>query len=225
MDIRFADCGVRFGERVALQPLNLRLEGRRVGIIGLNGSGKTTFARLMIGLTSPSTGSVSVNGVEIKSPSDGRAAGTGFVFQTPQSQLIMPVVREDILFGLKARGIVSREADACCAATLARLGAENLAGRRVHELSGGEVQLAAMASVLALEPRLVVFDEPTSQLDLKNRRIVVSAIEALDEDAIIVTHDLELAESLPRVLLFHEGRLEADGSARDAIDRYRRLAA
>jgi len=223
LDIIFSSCTVQLGGRVALHPLTLRLEGQRIGVIGLNGSGKTTFARLINGLTLPTEGSVSVNGIDTRTQQEAAKMEAGFVFQNPQNQLIMPVVAEDIVFGLKARGAKAAEADARAAATLKRFGVEDLAKRRVHELSGGELQLAAMASVSALGPRILILDEPTSQLDLRNRRLVIDAIESMEEDTVVVTHDLDFAARLPRLLLLHEGRLLADGAPEETIALYRKI--
>lgn len=224
MDLVFTDCTVCYGSRIALHPLTLRLEGSRVGVIGLNGSGKTTLARLVNGLTLPSEGSVLVNGINTANEPERARREAGFVFQNPQNQLIMPVVADDIHFGLKARGVAAKEADTRTAAILARFGIADLGRRRVHELSGGELQLAAMASVCALSPRILVLDEPTNQLDLRNRSLVIEAIGKMAEDVVVVTHDLDFAAQLPRLLLFHEGRLAADGPANDIIARYREIA-
>ncbi|HEV7416097.1 energy-coupling factor ABC transporter ATP-binding protein [Tianweitania sediminis] len=224
MDLVFSGCSVRYGERVALHPLDLRVQAHRVGVIGLNGSGKTTFARLINGLTLPSLGRVVVNGIDTRAEPDRVRGEAGYVFQNPQNQLIMPVVADDIRFGLKARGATTAEAEQRTASVLARFGIAELAQRRVHELSGGELQLAAMASVCALSPSILVLDEPTNQLDLSNRRLVIKAIETMAEDALVVTHDLEFAARLPRLLLFHEGRLVADGAPGETIARYREIA-
>ena len=223
MIVEFNDCSVRYGTRTALDRLSVRIEGARLGVIGLNGSGKTTFARLINALSLPSEGRVNVNGIDTTADPDLARREAGFVFQSPHTQLIMPIVQEDVALGLKARGLKAHEADRRAVDVLARFGIEGLARRRVHELSGGELQLAAIASVLALEPRILVLDEPTSQLDLRNRRRVIDAIDALPEDAVVVTHDLELAARLPRLLLFHEGRLLADGDPAETIARYRRV--
>lgn len=224
LEIRFTDCSVSFGERVALQPLSLALDERRVGVIGLNGSGKTTFARLINGLVKPTTGRVKVNGLD--TVEDDRAVLTeaGFIFQNPQHQLIMPIVIDDIAFGLKNRGLPAHEISSRTEAVLARFGVSHLARRRVHELSGGETQLVAMASVIVTGPKILILDEPTNQLDLRNRRMVAETIDTLDEDTIVITHDLALAESAERVLLFHEGRLLADGAPDETIRRYHEVA-
>ncbi|WP_026618522.1 biotin transport system ATP-binding protein [Ensifer sp. WSM1721] len=224
MDIRFTDCSVSFGERVALHPLTLALSERRIGIIGLNGSGKTTFARLINGLVKPSMGRVAVNGLDTIKDDRAVLAEAGFIFQNPQHQLIMPIVSDDIAFGLKNRGLPSKEISLRTEAVLARFGVSHLARRRVHELSGGETQLVALASVVVTGPKILILDEPTNQLDLRNRRMVAETIEALDEDTIVITHDLALVEGVERILLFHEGRLVADGSPAETIRRYHEVA-
>lgn len=224
MDIRFEGTGVSYGTRVALQPLTLGLAERRIGIIGLNGSGKTTFARLINGLTKPTTGRVIVNG---RDTADEKAVLTdvGFIFQSPQNQIILPVVRDDIAFGLKSRGYTKPEIEAKVEDVLHRFNARHLADRRAHELSGGELQLAALCSVLATGPDILILDEPTNQLDLRNRGLVQALIDGLHENAIVITHDLELIADYERVLVFHEGRLVADAPAAQAVSRYRELAA
>ncbi|WP_018239011.1 energy-coupling factor ABC transporter ATP-binding protein [Ensifer sp. BR816] len=224
MNIRFTDCSVRFGERVALHPLTLALDERRIGIIGLNGSGKTTFARLINGLVKPTTGHVLVNGLDTVKNDRAVLAEAGFIFQNPQHQLIMPIVSDDIAFGLKNRGLPGNEISSRTDAVLARFGVSHLARRRVHELSGGETQLVAMASVVVTGPKILILDEPTNQLDLRNRRMVAATIDALDEDTIVITHDLGLVEGVERLLLFHEGRLVADGGPGETIRRYHEVA-
>lgn len=224
MDIRLTDCSVSFGERVALHPLTLALNERRIGIVGLNGSGKTTFARLINGLVKPSAGHVTVNGLDTVKDDRAVLAETGFIFQNPQHQLIMPIVSDDIAFGLKNRGLPAKEIALRTEAVLARFGVSHLARRRVHELSGGETQLVAMASVVVTGPRILILDEPTNQLDLRNRRMIAETIDALDEDAIVISHDLGLVERVERLLLFHEGRLVADGSPAETIRRYHEVA-
>ncbi|WP_331373597.1 energy-coupling factor ABC transporter ATP-binding protein [Sinorhizobium chiapasense] len=224
MDIRFTDCSVSFGERVALHPLTLALDERRIGIIGLNGSGKTTFARLINGLVKPTKGRVMVNGLDTVKDDRAVLAEAGFIFQNPQHQLIMPIVSDDIAFGLKNRGLPAHEIAARTEAALKRFGVTHLARRRVHELSGGETQLVAMASVVVTGPKILILDEPTNQLDLRNRRMVANTIDALDEDTIVITHDLALVEGVERLLLFHEGRLLADGRPTETIQRYHEVA-
>ncbi|MGV1907351.1 energy-coupling factor ABC transporter ATP-binding protein [Agrobacterium cavarae] len=224
MDIQFQNAGVTFEGRTALAPLDLSLSERRIGVIGLNGSGKTTFARLINGLTKPSTGRVIVNGLDTIKDADAVLKQVGFVFQNPQNQIILPIVRDDIAFGLKNRGVGKIAVDAAVAAILQRFGIAHLSDRRAHELSGGELQLAALAALSITGPNILILDEPTNQLDLKNRAVVERTILGLEQDVLVITHDLPLLETFDRVLLFHQATLVLDGEPEDVIARYREIA-
>ncbi len=224
MNIRFESAGASFGARVAVEPLTLSLTENRLGVIGLNGSGKTTFARMVNGLMKPTTGKVIVNGRDTRDEKTALAE-VGFIFQSPQNQIILPIVRDDIAFGLKGRGLTKAEIERKVELVLARFNAEELAPRRAHELSGGELQIAALCSVLATGPDILILDEPTNQLDLRNRALVQKTIDGLEENVVVITHDLELISGFERVLLFHEGKLAADAPAAEAIAHYRELAA
>ncbi|NTF41152.1 energy-coupling factor ABC transporter ATP-binding protein [Rhizobium rhizogenes] len=224
MDIRFDNAGVDYGARTALFPLSLTLQEKRIGVIGLNGSGKTTFARLINGLAKPTTGRVVVDGLDTISDAAKVLGRVGYIFQSPQNQIILPIVRDDIAFGLKARGYDKTRVEAAVDAILERFGVSHLGARRAHELSGGELQMAALCSVLVTGPDILILDEPTNQLDLKNRALVQGTIASLPESVIVISHDLPLLEDFERVLLFDQGRLVADAPAADAIARYREMA-
>ncbi|MEH3091022.1 energy-coupling factor ABC transporter ATP-binding protein [Agrobacterium cavarae] len=224
MDIQFQNASVTFEGRTALAPLDLSLSERRIGVIGLNGSGKTTFARLINGLTKPSTGRVIVNGLDTIKDADAVLKQVGFVFQNPQNQIILPIIRDDIAFGLKNRGVGKIAVDAAVAATLQRFGIAHLSDRRAHELSGGELQLAALAALSITGPNILILDEPTNQLDLKNRAVVERTILGLEQDVLVITHDLPLLETFDRVLLFHQAELVLDGEPEEVIARYREIA-
>lgn len=224
MHIRFDQAELRYGDRVALHPLSLSLAEPRIGVIGLNGSGKTSFARLIAGLAKPSSGTVTLDGLDTVADEKAARAKTGFIFQNPGHQIILPVIREDIALGPKSRGLPAADVDRLVEDALARFGISDLAPRRPHELSGGELQLAALAAVSVNRPEVVIFDEPTNQLDLKNRATVKAAIGGLVEQAIVISHDLELVSDFSRVLVFHEGTLVFDGAGEEAIAHYREIA-
>lgn len=224
MEIRFDAAGVAFEGRQALQPLSLTLTERRIGVIGLNGSGKTTFARLINGLNKPSEGKVNVNGLDTVTDAKAVLQTVGFIFQNPQNQIILPIVRDDVAFGLKRLGLGKAETETRVKAVLARLGISHLEERRAHELSGGELQLAALAALLVTEPDILILDEPTNQLDLKNRTIVERTMAALSQALIVITHDLPLLTDFDRVLVFHGSALVADAAPEEAIARYLEIA-
>lgn len=225
MQIEFDRAEVTFEGRVALAPLTLTLSEPRIGVIGLNGSGKTTFARLINGLTKPTGGRVLVDGLNTVDDAKTVLGRVGFIFQNPANQIILPIIRDDIALGLSNHGLGRPEIAAAVDEVLARFDAVELAGRRAHELSGGELQLAALAAVLVTAPKLVIFDEPSNQLDLRNRALVERTIARLPEQAIVISHDLGLIEDFDRVLVFDGGRLAFDGVALSAIARYREIAA
>jgi len=225
LDIVFSAATVNYAGRTALQPLDLRLTEQRIGVVGLNGSGKTTMARLINGLVKPTNGTVTVGGLDTVTDEVAARGKTGFIFQNPQHQMILPILSEDIAFGLKNRGLGKVEIAEKTEAVLARFGISHLARRRVHELSGGETQLGAIASVLVTGPELLILDEPTNQLDLKNRTLIARTIAGLPEQVLVITHDLALIEGFDRVLVFHDGRLAADSAPAEAIRTYREIAA
>lgn len=225
MEISFEGAALRYGETLALAPLSLTLTEPRIGVIGLNGSGKTSFARLINGLALPSEGRVRVAGHDTATDAAAVRALAGFIFQNPANQIIMPTIREDIAFGLRSLGVKGVALETRVDAILDRLGIAGHADRRPHELSGGELQLAALAAVLVTAPGLVIFDEPTNQLDLRNRAVVAQAIEGLSEQAIVVSHDLDLVAPFGRVLVFDGGHLAFDGAGIEAVAFYRALAA
>ncbi len=224
MDIQFQNAGVSFEGRMALAPLNLSLNQHRIGIIGLNGSGKTTFARMINGLTKPSSGQVIVNGLDTVKDADAVLKEIGFVFQNPQNQIILPIIRDDIAFGLKNRAMSKGAVEEAVQVILRRFGIEHLSDRRAHELSGGELQLSALAALTITGPKILIMDEPTNQLDLRNRALVEKTMSGLEQDLVVITHDLPLLESFDRVLLFNQGALVADGTPSDVISRYREIA-
>lgn len=210
----------RYGEREVLRGIDLTLSERRIAVVGSNGSGKSTLARLLNGLLVPSEGQVVVDGIDTRKDAKAVRRRVGFVFQDPDMQIVYPTVEEDVAFGLKnlrlPRDEVARRVDAA----LERFG---LTGHRTwpaHLLSGGQKQLLAIASVLVLEPAYVVFDEPTTLLDLRNGRLIARIIRDLPETSIFVSHDLALAADADRVIVLDEGRVVADDEPGPALAAY-----
>ncbi|WP_157038840.1 energy-coupling factor ABC transporter ATP-binding protein [Rhodopseudomonas palustris] len=221
--IVFSDVRLARDGREVLRRVDFRIDEARIGILGQNGSGKSTLLRMMIGLIAPSQGRVTVGGLDPHHDCVAVRDRMGFLFQTPDNQIVYPIVHEDLAFGLKARGLSRQMVSARIAASLDRLGIGDLAARRVHELSGGERQLVALAGVLTREPPTILFDEPTSQLDLANRNRFRRLLAGMSEQAIVATHDLELVEDFDRVLVIESGRVVVDAAPAEAIARYREL--
>jgi biotin transport system ATP-binding protein len=209
--------------RVLLDEVDLTLTERRICVIGANGSGKSTLLRLLNGLILPSQGQVLVDGLDTRR--DGRRVRqrVGFVFTDPLAQLVMATPADDVELSLR-RLIKDRTARFDRARELlAHRGLEALADQSVYDLSGGERQLVALTSILATEPAVVVADEPTTLLDLRNRERVRQALAGLDQQVVLATHDLEMAADADRVIVVEGGRIVADGPASDSIAFYRDL--
>lgn len=219
--IRFEAVDVTLNGRAVLSGIDCVLAERRIAILGLNGSGKSTFARLINGLVQPSAGRVVVDGIDVAQDVKTVRRRVGYVFQNPHNQIVFPIVEEDIAFGLRNIGLGRADAAERARAALDREGLGDLAERPVETLSGGELQMVALLGVLVMEPAIVVFDEPTTMLDLRNRNRVATRIEALAQRVILVTHDLDLAAGCERALVLDRGRIVADDAAPAACAWYR----
>lgn len=222
--IEFDNVGVTFpsatGQRTVLHDINLTLSERRIGIIGSNGSGKSTLARLINGLAEPTRGQVRVAGLDVAKHGRQVRKQVGFIFSDADNQIIMPTVAEDVAFSLKGTTKKGPERREKVQRALQNMGLEHLAGASPHFLSGGEKQLLALASVLVAEPDLVIADEPTTLLDLGNRRMIARTLAELPQQLIVVSHDLELLEDMDRVLWVSDGRIHDDGPAERVINDY-----
>jgi biotin transport system ATP-binding protein len=221
--IELRDVGHSYGDRVVLSGIDLRLTERRIGIVGANGSGKSTVARLLNGLVVPTSGDVLVDGLDTRTHVREVRRRVGFVFQDPDAQIVHPTVAEDAAYGLENQGVPAAERAARVAEVLERYGLAGHADHPAHLLSGGQKQLLAIAGVLVMRPARIVFDEPTTLLDLVNTRRVAEIIAELDQQAVVVTHDLELLDGYDRVLVVDGGRIVADGPPEDSVAAYRAL--
>ncbi|PPF86584.1 cobalt ABC transporter ATP-binding protein [Pseudoclavibacter sp. RFBJ3] len=223
--IELRDVSVSFGDgaqrRSVLDGISVTLGEQRIGVIGANGSGKSSLARLFNGLLLPTSGTVSVEGFDTRRAGREVRRRVGFCFTDPDSQIIMPTVGEDVAFGLGRRGLSRAEISARTAAALEQVGLADRADHPAHLLSGGQKQLLALAAVLVTEPSILVLDEPTTLLDLRNSRAIAARIATLPQQVVLVTHDLEILAGFDRVLVVHEGRLTFDGPPRDAVAAYR----
>ncbi|MEL6158759.1 MAG: ABC transporter ATP-binding protein [Cyanobacteria bacterium J06623_5] len=198
-----------------LQGLSMRIyAGQRVGIIGHNGCGKTTLFMLLCGLLTPTEGQIQLMGKPV-TPDEFRPE-VGMLLQDPGDQLFSPTVREDIAFGPQNMGLDPAAIDRQVRQALQVTGTAALADRAPHHLSGGEKQMVAIAGLLAMQPSIVMYDEPTASLDLRTRRRLVSFLQKSTETLLISSHDLEFVlEVCDRILLIDDGQIIADG---DPID-------
>lgn len=196
-----------------LQDISLTIDkGRTVGLIGANGAGKSTMMKLMLGLLS-GEGQIMISGLpmEKKNLSQIRQK-IGFVLQDSDDQMFMPTVYEDMVFGPRNYGATKEEAEARADDVLAQLGLQDLKYCYNHKISGGEKRMAAIATILAMQPEVILMDEPSTALDPVNRRTVIRTIQSLPQTKLIASHDLDMIlDTCERVILLSHGRIAADG--------------
>lgn len=187
--------------------------GERVGLVGPNGAGKTSLFLALAGVLAPQAGTVTVAGRPVVPGAFN--PGVALVFQQSEDQLFCPTVAEDIGFGARSLGLRGDALEARVAAALGACDLTDLADRPVHQLSGGEKKRAAIAGALVMEPALMLLDEPSAALDLRQRRRLIGLLGGLPPAMLIASHDLDLVlELCNRVLLLDAGRIVADGPAR-----------
>ena len=199
-------------ERAILTDINLEIaSGESVGLIGANGAGKTSLFLAVCGILKPTYGEIKLFDRQIQTGEFNPEIG--LVFQNPDDQLFCPTVRDDIAFGLENINLSSAEVEARLNAALSLTGVTHLADRISHQLSGGEKCMVAIAAVLAMLPQIVLYDEPSANLDLRARRRLIQFLNSSRETTVISSHDLELIiEVCDRVVLLNQGRIAADGT-------------
>ncbi|SER64078.1 biotin transport system ATP-binding protein [Propionibacterium cyclohexanicum] len=204
-----------------LRNITLTLGQRRIGVIGANGSGKSTLLKLVNGLMKATSGQVLVEGLDPARQGRQVRRLVGHVFTDPMAQLVMATPLEEVELSLRASMPDRTRRHERALALLASRGLAALANRSVHALSGGERQLVALTCVLAVDPKIVIADEPTTLLDLRNRMELSRAFDEMDQQLVCSTHDLDLAARMDRVLLVDAGQVVADGEPGKIIALYR----
>ncbi|MCP2183177.1 energy-coupling factor ABC transporter ATP-binding protein [Prauserella alba] len=219
--IEFEGVGHTYDTNPVVSDVDMKLDERRVAFVGANGSGKSTVARMINGLVVPTRGRVRVDGLDTATEGRKVRKHVGFVFTNPDSQIVMPTAGEDVAFSLRGSGLSKKDRAARAAEVLAEydLDPEHPA----HQLSGGQKQLLALCSMLVLDPDVLVCDEPTTLLDLRNKRRFIDLLAQLRQQVVLVTHDLDLLDGFERVLVFDEGRVVADDEPATAVRYYRGL--
>lgn len=188
-------------------------EGSTVAVVGANGAGKSTLLSLLVGILEPASGEIDIAGIPVKKEKmEEIRRKVGFVFQNPDDQLFMARVYDDILFGPRNFGHSSEKAEEMADLAVKTMNIGHLKHRAPHKLSGGEKRNVAIAAVLAMNPEILLFDEPSSYLDPKSRRNFIRAMETLKHTKFIATHDLDLVMDLcERVIILKSGVIFADG--------------
>ena len=214
--------------RHALRDVSLQIGmGEKVALVGPNGAGKSTLLLHLNGILTSADGAVRACGLAVRKENLGKVrAGVGLVFQNPDDQLFSPTVFDDVAFGLLYQGLPEAEVRARVAQALATVGVADYAERVPYHLSAGEKKRVALATVLAMNPEILVLDEPTSGLDPRGRRSFINLLRSLPQTMLVATHDLNLVrELLPRTVVLDGGRVVADGATVDILTDVSLLAA
>lgn len=219
--VRFSDVHYSYPDGTeALKGVSFTItHGERVAILGLNGCGKSTLLLHTNGLLLPSEGEVNVGDVPVTKktlPVVRRAVG--MVFQNPDDMLFMPTVYDDVAFGPRNMKLPEKEVERRVRGALEAVGLSGCDDMAAYQLSGGQRRSAAIASVLSMEPNILVLDEPSSNLDLKARRNLIDLLKTFHHTIIVATHDIEMAQELcPRSLLMQDGRIISDAPTQEII--------
>lgn len=211
-------------ERPILKNMSFRIDkGEAVGLIGANGAGKSSMLKALLGLL-PHEGEILVNGIPLCKQNLAQIRHVlGFVLQNSDNQMFMPTVYDDMMFGLLNYGMTKEDAERRVDTVLEQLDLTQLKNKYNHKISGGEKRMAAIATVLVMEPEVIIMDEPSVSLDPYNRRAVINVINSLTQTKIIASHDLDMImETCRRVILISDGQIVASGDT-DEILRNKEL--
>lgn len=200
--------------------LSLSLTEKRVGLIGRNGSGKSTLSRLICGLIESDAGSISVMGADPHKDRGAALRSIGLIFQNPDHQIIFPTVEEEIAFGLESLTGDKREARDRARAVLARFGRQDWAEKGTYMLSQGQRHLVCLLSVLAMEPHVIIADEPFAGLDMPTAHQLFQWLDGLEQQLVLVTHDIDRLSHFDQIVWLEEGKVEMTGAPETVLPAY-----
>lgn len=203
-----------------LEDISLTMKkGECVGIIGCNGAGKSTLLKLLVGLATDYQGAIKVDGLEATKENMGKIRKkVGYIFQDSESQMFMPTVYEDVAFGPINEGLSKEEVENRVTDALAQMGIADLRDRHLYRISGGQKKLASIAAILAMQPEILLMDEPTITLDPKNRRNLIHKIQNLPVTRLIASHDLDMIlDTCDRVVLLGEKKIIKVGAVGEIL--------
>jgi len=205
-----------------LNAITLYARERRIGIVGRNGSGKTTLARAMAGLIVPDSGRVSIDGVDVARDRKAALRCVGILFQNPDHQIIFPTVEEEIAFGLTQMGYDADKADQGVTAMLTRFDKQHWAKAAIHQLSQGQRQLVCLMSILAMQPKVIILDEPFAGLDIPTTLQLERMLAGLDVTLVHITHSPDAVQDYDRVIWLEGGSVAQDGKAAPVLASFAR---
>ena len=211
----------RVNDKTIIDNLNLEITEKRIGIVGRNGSGKSSLVRLMGGLIKPSSGNILVNNIDIYSDRKNAIRTVGMVFQNPDHQIIFPTVLQELSFGLNNIGHAKNEANELALRILEDFGKSHWAERPVSNLSEGQKHLVCLLSVLAMQPSIIILDEPFTGPDIPTVRILERFLAALDQTILLISHDPQTLMDYDRVIWLEKGKIVMDGSPSQVLNEFK----
>ncbi|GAA0180203.1 ABC transporter ATP-binding protein [Clostridium sediminicola] len=224
MSHHFIDCkGVYYSYpdgKKAVNGITFRINhGESVGIVGANGAGKSTLLNLLLGITFPKEGEVNIGDIIVsKKTLPLIRQRIGLVFQDSDDQLFMPTVYDDVAFGPRNYKLEEKEVERRVLKALETVGIAHLKDRPPYKLSGGEKRAAAIATVLSMQPDILIMDEPTTALDPKSRRRLINLLKEFNHTKIVATHDMDMVwETCKRTIIIKDGTIVADGPTREIL--------
>lgn len=222
-DTCFAFDGVSFviDGKPILRDLTMRVSARRIGVVGRNGSGKSTFARLFAGLVTATSGTVTVDGIDVAKDRRTALSTVGILFQNPDHQIIFPTVEEELTFGLRQQGASKAEAKSGVERILTRFGKTHWVSEATGNLSQGQKKLVCLMAVLAMRPKAIILDEPLSGLDIPTQMQLSRYLDRVDEMLLHISHDPDHLQGCDHVIWLDEGQLRREGGATDLLPAFR----
>jgi biotin transport system ATP-binding protein len=220
-EIEICSASVFYGKERILENLSLSIKEQRVGFIGRNGSGKTTLLRILAGLQELNNGKVLIDGTEVAKKRQEAIKKVGIIFQNPDHQIIFPTVGEELRFGLTQLGLSKNEADLKVIACLKQYDKVDWFERSISTLSQGQKHLVCLLSVLLMKPRVLLLDEPFTGIDIPTQLKLEHYLSSLKQTIIHVSHVPETFENYQRLIWMDEGIIQADGTPKTVIKKYR----
>ena len=208
-------------ENLVLDDVSFETSQKRVGIIGRNGSGKTSLARALCGIAKPTSGKVNIDGIDVVNDRKNAVSTVGLLFQNPDHQIIFPTVEEEITFGLTQAGVDRASASRKVCEFLRFFGMEDWAERSTNSLSHGQRQLVCLMAILIMQPKVIIFDEPFSGLDIPTALRLERYLSKLTQTLFMITHDPNIIAGYERVFWIEAGKIEMDGGPDEVLPAYR----
>ncbi len=208
------------GGQAVLTDVSLRVTEARIGVVGRNGSGKTSFARVLAGLVAPEAGQIRIAGVDVATDRKAALGVVGILFQNPDHQIIFPTVEEELAFGLRQMGQSETEVIAGVTRILDQFGKGHWAKAPVVQLSQGQRQLVCLMAVLAMGPQVIILDEPFAGLDIPTTVQLQRLLAGLAQTVVLITHHPANLEGYDRMIWIDEGRIRLDGSVAEVVPAF-----